>query len=84
MSDYESIFAILGLDALLLFFTAVFILMAGFITAALYILVVKMAEARKRDVAIWVLLSVAASPLLMIIILFFIGEEDKKELKSEA
>lgn len=43
----------------------------------LYILVAVMAKNRNRNVALWVLLSVIASPLLIIIILLVIGEDDR-------
>ena len=43
----------------------------------LYILVAVMAKSRNRNVALWVLLSVIASPLLIIIILLVIGEDDR-------
>jgi hypothetical protein len=79
MSDYEGILAVLGIDAVLFFFLAVCILVGGFITAGLYIVVIKLAEERKRDVAIWVLLSFVSSPLLMIIVLLVVGEEKKIE-----
>ena len=43
----------------------------------LYFLVAVMAKNRNRNVALWVLLSVIASPLLIIIILLVIGEDDR-------
>ena len=82
MSDYEGILAMLGIDAVLFFFLAVCILVGGFITAGLYIVVIKLAEERKRDVAIWVLLSFVSSPLLIMIILLCIGEEEKKSVSG--
>lgn len=82
MSDYEGILAVLGIDAVLFFFLAVCILVGGFITAGLYIVVIKLAEERKRDVAIWVLLSFVSSPLLIMIILLCIGEEEKKSVSG--
>lgn len=51
-----------------------------FILAAivgLYVLVAVMAKKRNRNVALWVLLSVIASPLLIIIILLVIGEDSR-------
>ena len=82
MSDYEGILAMLGIDAVLFFFLAVCILVGGFITAGLYIVVIKLAEERKRDVAIWVLLSFVSSPLLIMIILLCIGEEEQKSVSG--
>ena len=82
MSDYEGILAVLGIDAVLFFFLAVCILVGGFITAGLYIVVIKLAEERKRDVAIWVLLSFVSSPLLIMIILLCIGEEEQKSVSG--
>ena len=82
MSDYEGILAVLGIDAVLFFFLAVCILVGGFITAGLYIVVIKLAEERKRDVAIWVLLSFVSSPLLIMIILLCIGEDEKKSVSG--
>lgn len=82
MSDYEGILAVLGIDAVLFFFLAVCILVGGFITTGLYIVVIKLAEERKRDVAIWVLLSFVSSPLLIMIILLCIGEEEQKSVSG--
>ena len=82
MSDYEGILAVLGIDAVLFFFLAVCILVGGFITAGLYIVVIKLAEERKRDVALWVLLSFVTSPLLIMIILLCIGEEEQKSVSG--
>ena len=42
-----------------------------------YVLVAVMAKKRNRNVALWVLLSIIASPLLIIIILLVIGEDDR-------
>ena len=72
----------LGIDAVLFFFLAVCILVGGFITAGLYIVVIKLAEERKRDVALWVLLSFVTSPLLIMIILLCIGEEEQKSVSG--
>lgn len=52
------------------------ILILSFIIG-LYILAAVMAKKRNRNVALWVLLSVIASPLLIIIILLVIGEDDR-------
>lgn len=59
---------ILGIVAIL-FIIGVFV--------GLYVLVAIMAKKRNRNVALWVLLSVIANPIIIIIILYFIGEDDK-------
>ena len=46
------------------------------ITVGLYVLVAVMAQKRNRSVVVWVLLSLLATPLLMIIILLAIGKND--------
>lgn len=52
------------------------ILFAIGVSVGLYILVAVMAQKRNRSVVVWVLLSLLASPLLMIIILFVIGKNE--------
>ena len=52
------------------------ILFAIGVSVGLYILVAIMAQKRNRSVVVWVLLSLLASPLLMIIILFVIGKNE--------
>ncbi|MBQ4916920.1 MAG: hypothetical protein IIU72_03055 [Muribaculaceae bacterium] len=49
------------------------------ITIGSYVLVALMAQKRNRNAALWVLLSIVASPLLVIIILLCIGNDDKDE-----
>lgn len=46
------------------------------ITIGLYVLVAVMAQKRNRNVVIWILLSLLATPLLMIIILLCIGKDE--------
>lgn len=46
----------------------------------LYILVAVMAKSRGRNVAVWILLSIIGSPILMAIILLIIGNADEKEV----
>lgn len=58
---------ILMIVAALLIFAAVI---------GMYILVAVLAKKRNRNVALWVLLSIFASPLLIIIILLVIGNDD--------
>lgn len=48
------------------------------ITIGLYVLVAVMAQKRNRNVVIWILLSLLATPLLMIIILLCIGKDENK------
>ncbi|MBQ3805632.1 MAG: hypothetical protein II844_07490 [Prevotella sp.] len=43
------------------------------ISVVMYILVAVMAQKRNRNVVVWLFLSVLTTPLLVIIILFFIG-----------
>ena len=82
MSDYEGVLALLGGEAIMIVFLMFFILVGSLITAGLYIVVIKLAEERKRDVAIWVLLSFVSSPLLIMIILLCIGEEEQKSVSG--
>ena len=49
------------------------------ICVGIYVLVAIMAKKRKRNAALWVVLSMVASPFLIIIILICIGTEDKEE-----
>lgn len=46
------------------------------ITIGLYVLVAVMAQKRNRSVVVWILLSLLATPLLMIIILLAIGKDE--------
>ena len=46
------------------------------IAVGLYVLVAVMAQKRNRSVVVWVLLSLLATPLLMIIILLAIGKNE--------
>ncbi len=46
------------------------------ITVGLYVLVAVMAQKRNRSVVVWILLSLLATPLLMIIILLAIGKNE--------
>lgn len=54
----------------------VFLLVFIGIYVGLYVLVAVMAKKRNRNVVLWVLLSLFATPLLMIIILLVIGKEE--------
>lgn len=53
---------------------AISILLFFGISIGLYVMVAVMAQKRNRNVVIWILLSLIATPLLMIIILLVIGE----------
>ena len=46
------------------------------ITVGLYVLVAVMAQKRNRSVVVWVLMSLLATPLLMIVILLAIGKNE--------
>ncbi|MBO7581971.1 MAG: hypothetical protein J6T38_10710 [Bacteroidaceae bacterium] len=83
MSDYEAFLAALGVNVVLFIFMAVFVLVAAVITVIFYLLVIKLAEERHRDVTIWVLLSFVSSPILMAIVLLIIGDEQKVEVNRE-
>lgn len=60
----------------IILYTVFLIFIIG-ICVGLYVLVAVMAKNRNRNVVGWVLLSVIATPLLMIIILLAIGKDDK-------
>ena len=55
----------------------IFVLLAFGAWAGMYIIVAVMAHNRNRSVVIWVLLSIIASPLLMIIILLVVGKNNQ-------
>ena len=48
----------------------------------LYVLVAVMAKNRNRNVALWVLLSLVGSPILIAIILLIVGNSDKNEFRN--
>ncbi len=60
------------------FIAIIFILIILSIVIGLYVLVAVMAKKRNRSVVLWVLLSIIATPLLMIIILLCIGKDEKE------
>ena len=66
--DYEKFGIIFG------FIT---VLVAIGVSVGFYVLVAVMAQKRNRNAVIWVLLSILATPLLMIIILLCIGNSDR-------
>ena len=67
-SDFgEGYYIIIAILALLLFIG---------ISVGLYVLVAVMAKDRKRSVVVWLLLSLLATPLLMIIILLVVGKNE--------
>lgn len=47
------------------------------VTIGLYVLVAVMAKDRHREVALWLLLSIVASPIIIIIILLCIGDDER-------
>ena len=73
--DYFSLdlFAVSGLTIVIGLLIGVF---AIGICVGMYILVAVMANRRNRNAALWVLVSLFATPLLAIIILLFLGEAD--------
>lgn len=48
------------------------------ISIGLYVLVALMAQKRNRSVVLWVMLSLFATPVIIIIILLFVGKSDKE------
>lgn len=66
-SGSEGLYLIIAIIGLLFFIG---------ITVGLYVLVAVMAQKRNRSVVVWILLSLIATPLLMIIILLAIGKND--------
>lgn len=63
-SGYEGLYLIIAIVPVL------------FIIGGLYVLVAVMAQKRNRSVVVWILLSLLATPLLMIIILLVIGKNE--------
>ena len=66
-SGNEGLYLIIAIVGLLFFIG---------ITVGLYVLVAVMAQKRNRSVVVWILLSLIATPLLMIIILLAIGKNE--------
>lgn len=66
---------LLGLATIMIFI--------GFIVG-MYVLVAVMAQRRKRNVVIWILLSIVTTPFLMAIILLVIGDADRDKNGSYA
>ena len=65
-----------GNEGLYMIIAIVGVLFVIGITVGLYVLVAVMAQKRNRSVVVWVLLSLLATPLLMIIILLAIGKNE--------
>lgn len=59
--------------AMILLGLAVVVIIIGFVVG-MYVLVAVMAQKRKRNVVIWILLSIVTTPILMAIILLVIGD----------
>ena len=70
-NDYHS-------DVLAIIVGILMVLMIVGVSVALYVIVGIMAKNRNRNVALWILLSLIASPLLMILILWIVGEESRR------
>ena len=62
-------------DGLIFIMSILTVLFTIGIAVGLYVLVAVLAQKRNRNVAIWILLSLFATPLLMIIILLCIGKD---------
>jgi hypothetical protein len=67
-SEYSATYMIIAIIAVLFFIG---------ISVGLYVLVAIMAQKRHRSVVLWVLLSIIASPILIIIILLVVGNDNK-------
>lgn len=65
-------------DSLYMIIAIVAVLFVIGISVGLYVLVAVMAKNRNRSVILWVLLSIVASPLLIIIILLVVGNDNKR------
>ncbi len=63
--------------SLLPFLYIIFVLLTIGIYIGSYVLVAVMAKKRKREAAVWILLSFFATPILIIIILLCIGDADR-------
>lgn len=63
-------------DGLFLLLVGIVFLFVIGVSIALYIIVALMAKNRNRNVVLWVLLSIIASPLLIILILLAIGNDE--------
>lgn len=61
---------------MILLILAIILICLGFVVG-MYVLVAVMAQKRKRNVVIWILLSIVTTPILMAIILLVIGDADK-------
>ena len=62
-------------DTLGIFLGSLLLLFVIGVSVALYVVVGIMAKNRHRNVGLWVLLSLIASPLLIIVILLIVGED---------
>ena len=65
------------MDGVIILFLILAAIAAITLVIGLYVLVAIMAKKRHREVAIWVLLSIIASPILIIIILLCIGDDER-------
>lgn len=79
-NDYDNSF---GDERQLLILLIVGLILFIGITVGLYALVAVMAQKRNRSVVVWVLLSLIATPLLMIIILLVVGKNKKNNYDLE-
>ena len=65
------------MDGVIILFLILAAIAAIALVIGLYVLVAIMAKNRHREVALWLLLSFIASPILIIIILLCIGDDER-------
>lgn len=75
--DDESYYSSNKSDSIYIIIAISVVLFVIGLSVGLYVLVAVMAKSRNRSVVLWVLLSIIASPLLIIIILLVVGEDNK-------
>jgi hypothetical protein len=76
--DDESYYSSNKSDSIYIIIVISVVLFVIGLSVGLYVLVAVMAKSRNRSVVLWVLLSIIASPLLIIIILLVVGEDNKR------
>ena len=76
-NDDDNLYSFSKNDSMYLIIAIIAILFVIGLSIGLYVLVAVMAKNRNRSVVLWVLLSIVASPLLIIIILLVVGNDNK-------
>lgn len=76
-NDDDSHYSSSKSDSLYMIIAIVAVLFIIGLSVGLYVLVAVMAKNRNRSVVLWVLLSIVASPLLIVIILLVVGNDNK-------